>query len=93
MTERFIEYPAVHNTFTDEAFGVFEYGVYPESSVLAGQERRSCLGIFATKAAAQAEFPGVPYVDGSRFIERTLPETPPPWFDPTLAGESWSDDA
>jgi hypothetical protein len=54
---RRIEFPSVHNTFTEQEYGVFEYSEYPRSSVLAGQERRAWLSGFATLAEAQAAYP------------------------------------
>lgn len=92
MSERFIEFPAVHNTFTEEAYGVFEYGTYEDWSVLAGQEMRSCLGTFVTREEAQIAFPDATYTEGSAFVDRPIPKTPPEWFDPDAIGERWNDD-
>lgn len=92
MTQLVIEYPAVGATYRHDEYGVYEYGTYPESSVLAGQERRSCLGTFPTLAEARAEFPAAEYTDGSGYREIHIPEAPPDWFDPEAAGERWNDD-
>ena len=52
-----IEFPSRHVTFIEWEFGVYGYGVYPRSSVLAGQERRVWLGGYPTLAAARADYP------------------------------------
>ena len=38
-------------------FSVYEYGVYPRSSVLAGQTRKTFLDMFTTLEEAQAAYP------------------------------------
>lgn len=38
-------------------FSVYEFGVYPDSSVLAGQTRKSFVGMFDTIEKAQAAHP------------------------------------
>jgi hypothetical protein len=77
----------------DGEFAVYEYGTYPESSVLAGQERRSYVdGGFASAAEAKAAYPDAVIEDGSGHREITIPRTPPPWFDPANAGETWDDE-
>lgn len=91
MAERYIEYPSVHNTFTEDAYGVFEYGTYEDSSVLAGQEKRSCLGTYATLSEAQIDWPDVKYVEGSGYVDRPISRTPPEWFDESAIGERWND--
>jgi hypothetical protein len=52
-----IEYPSAGATYNRPEYGVYGYGVYPRSSVLAGQTRRVFLGSFATLEEAQAEYP------------------------------------
>ena len=52
-----VEYPSRHITFTVQEFGVFEYGEYPRSSVLAGEERRSFKGGYSTLAEALRAHP------------------------------------
>lgn len=57
MTKR-IEFPAAGRTYNmGDKFGVYEYGVYPRSSVLAGQSRRSFLDAFDSVEAALAAYP------------------------------------
>ncbi len=90
--DTYIEFPSVHNTFTTEAYGVFEYGTYPRGTVLEGQERRSCLGEYKTLIEAQADHPGAIWANGSGYREIPIPVNPPEWFDPADAGESWDND-
>lgn len=81
------------------AFAVYEHGVYPDSSVLAGQSQRSFLVDFATLAEAQAAYPNATALeystrpripeDASLVDISGLPECPPAWFDETDAGEVW----
>jgi len=52
-----IEYPCAGATYNHPEYGVYKYGVYPRSSVLAGQTRRVFLDSFATLEEAQAEYP------------------------------------
>ena len=56
-TTQTIEHPSEGATYSTDDYGVYEYGVYPRGSVLAGQERRTFLGSFETLAEAQAAFP------------------------------------
>ena len=83
-------------------FAVYGHGVYPESSVLAGQSRRSHLDMFETLEDARREWP---FADVLGHNTRTfrmgdeslaelsgLPTTAPDWFDPDDAGESWDSD-
>jgi hypothetical protein len=71
-------------------YGVYAYGTYPEDSVLAGRERRSCVDSgFASEAEAQAAYPGAVITGGSGYRELIMPDTPPRWFDPAIAGETW----
>jgi hypothetical protein len=53
-----IEYPSSGATYNRPEYGVYEYGVYPRSSVLSGQTRRVFLDSFQTLAEAQAAYPG-----------------------------------
>lgn len=52
-----IEYPSRGATYNRPQYGVYEYGVYPRSSVLAGQTRRVFLDSFDTLEEAQREYP------------------------------------
>lgn len=88
-----IEYPASGKTYSHDEYGVYRYDTYPESSVLAGQERRSFIDSFPTLAEARAAFPDAEWNgEGSGYREIFIPETPPAWFDPSAAGERWEDD-
>lgn len=90
MPDRFYEKPAVHQTWTDHENGaVFEYSTYPEGSVLAGQEKRSCLGTYATLAAAKIDWPDAVDAGGSLFVDRPIPIQPYPGFSEDDIGESW----
>jgi hypothetical protein len=53
-----IEFPCVGQTYARNEYGVYEYGVYPRSSVLAGQTRRVFLDSFESLTAARAAYPG-----------------------------------
>ena len=85
---------------------VWETGVYPPSSVLAGRPRRLRRKILRVGrdedyetfnmaiAAAYQDFPEAQIGGGSAFankMEPPLPKEPPDWFDPANAGEQWSD--
>lgn len=52
-----IEYPCVGATYNRPEYGVYKYGVYPRSSVLAGQTRRIFLDRFPTLEKAKAAYP------------------------------------
>ena len=52
-----IEYPSRGTTYAKDEYGVYEYGKYPRSSVLAGQTRRVFLDSFSTLEEARAEYP------------------------------------
>lgn len=57
MAQQRIEYPSRHVTYTTEHFAVFEYDVYPRSSVLAGRERRKWLANFDRLVDAIVAYP------------------------------------
>ena len=52
-----IESPSRGATYASEEFGVYEYSVYPRSSVLSGQQRRIFLDSFDTLEEAQKAYP------------------------------------
>jgi hypothetical protein len=81
-----IEYPCVGETYSEPEYGVYGYGTYPNSSVLAGQERRSFLNSFPTLEAAQAAYPSAQWAgEGiSGFREVFIPDEAPEWFDPSI---------
>jgi len=56
-------------TYSRSTFAVYEHGVYPRSSVLAGQpSRRFIDGGFETPEAAQAKYPDATIIAGSTHI-------------------------
>lgn len=76
-----------------EGFWVCQYGVYSESSILAGQQYRQLCKHYDTVQAAQADYPGAEVADHQRYIPPTyIPKVPPPWFDELDAGEHWDED-
>lgn len=93
MPHTVIEFPMTGATYHHEEYGVYRYDVYPESSVLAGQERRSLLDRFPSLAEARAAYPDAEWNgEGSGFREIVIPREPPEWFDPANAGETWDGD-
>ena len=46
MATKQIEYPSRGETYYRDEYGVYEYGVYPSYSVLAGQQKRVFLDSF-----------------------------------------------
>jgi len=52
-----IEYPSQGATYSNDAYGVYEYSTYPSHSVLAGQQRRVFLDSFETLEEAKKEYP------------------------------------
>lgn len=53
-----IEFPSVGRTYAFNEYTAYEYGVYPRSSVLAGQTSRTFLDSFETLEEARAAYPG-----------------------------------
>lgn len=79
----------------DQGWVVFEHGEYEETSVLAGQPRRSFLDAFQELEDAKTAYPEAEVIEGSSRIpgfNATLPMSPPSWFDSTAAGERWDED-
>jgi hypothetical protein len=93
-TELVIEYPMQGETYGHDQYGVYAYSEYPESSVLAGQTKRSFVDSFDTLAEAQKTYPAATWngEGGSGYTPLVLPDTPPDWFDPANAGEVWHED-
>jgi hypothetical protein len=82
-----IEYPNRGQTYCNNEYGVYRYGIYPQSSVLAGQQMRTWLGRFSTLEEAQAKFPNAA-LSGCGFQQPYLghlPEDGDP--DPDLGAE------
>lgn len=64
-------------TYRNSKFTVYEHGVYPRSSVLAGQSRRRWLDDFDTLEEAKAAYPEADVlVDGSTYAEPDLSHLP-----------------
>lgn len=75
---------------------LWRIGVFPPSSVLAGQTRRQRVKHFATVQAAQAESPAASVKArpssraANREDTRNFERSPAPaWFNPAIAGEEW----
>ena len=71
-----IEYPSAGMTYNRDAYGVYEYGEYPRSSVLAGQERRVYLDSFETLEEARAKYPTAEVCDFSGYRPPSLDHLP-----------------
>lgn len=70
------------------------HGVYPESSVLAGQERVALLEWFGSLKEAREAHPDaevLPFDQVSRSSAR-CPDIPPADFDPLACGEVWHEE-
>lgn len=66
--ETVIEYPSAGTTYSRPEYGVYGYGTYPSSSVLAGQQKRVFLGSYETLEEAQTAYPEADWYDsGSGF--------------------------
>lgn len=88
-----IEFPAVGKTYHHEEYGVYRYDEYPRGSVLEGQERRTFLGRYDSLEEAKEHHPDAKWSGpGSGYREIYIPRTPPEWFDPADAGETWDED-
>jgi hypothetical protein len=88
-----IEYPSAGETYSRDEYGVYSYGTFPRGSVLEGQERRSFVRSFPTLAEAREAYPAARWDGGGcGYRKIVIPQTPPEWFDPANAGESWDGD-
>jgi hypothetical protein len=70
-------------------FSVYEFGVYPHSSVLAGQTMKSFRDKFGTLEEAQEAYPHaeVGFRDPQNFVDHL-----PDWEMTAYEEERWSDD-
>lgn len=75
-----------------KTYAAYENSVFPESSVLAGQPRRSFLDSSEELDALKAKFPKAEVSEGTSYVPPEVPTTAPDWFDPDYAGESWDGD-
>ena len=83
-------------------FTVWTHGIYGNSSVLEGQYKRSFQGSYDSLVEAQRDHPDGELIDHSTRRSSLgcesladlsgLPLSPPAWFDPANAGESWDED-
>jgi hypothetical protein len=89
-----IEYPSAGATYSRDEYGVYAYGVYPDSSVLAGQPKRSFVESFDSLEEARENYPAASWngEGGTGYAPVSVPSTPPAWFDPSYAGEHWSEE-
>lgn len=92
-----IEYPMSGETYPAPGdkpmYGVYRYSEYEQSSVLAGQVRRSFLNCFEKLEEAQENYPDAEWSgNGSGYVPPAVPDMPWPGFDPADAGESWDGD-
>jgi len=94
------DYMTIEPRFIDGeqvGYAVYGHGTYKHSSVLAGQARRSFQDAFDSVEEALQEYPEAEVRGGSTKVRygttlaqlSGLPETPPSWFDPMDAGETW----
>lgn len=74
-----------------ETFAVYRYSTYGESSVLAGQTKRSYIDSSTDLAQLRRDYPDAEVSEGVGYIAPEVPATPPEWFDPTIAGERWNE--
>ena len=77
-----------------DGWAVYATLTYGSNSVLAGQQQEIPVDFFDTVEEAQAKYPSLPIllpIEGhaGALTAPTLPDSPPGWFDPTAAGESW----
>jgi hypothetical protein len=71
-----IEYPSAGATYSRDEYGVYAYGVYPKSSVLAGMTKRTFLDAYDTLAEAIIAYPDATVVKGSSFVDVNLDHLP-----------------
>lgn len=69
-------------------YAAYEHDEYPQYSVLAGSPRRTFLE-FGELDELKKEYPDAQICEGSTRVDIQLPDCPPDWFDPTIAGEEW----
>lgn len=81
--------PMTGETYREDGYAAYRYSEYEQSSVLAGQVRRSFLGgPYATVDEARAAHPDAEVSEGSGYVP-PVDSGPWPGFDPADAGESW----
>lgn len=73
-------------------YAVYAYSVYPDHSVLAGQESRAFLDSSDDLNKLKREFPEAEFSESTGYTPPALPTEPPDWLDPDNAGEAWSED-
>lgn len=68
------------------------HGKYPESSVLAGQDRHTRLECYYDLDEAKKAHPDAVVQEYATLVNNHMSQVPPSWFDPAAAGERWSED-
>jgi hypothetical protein len=87
----------IWHTIEDDGHGgftVYEHGTYEETSVLAGMPSRTWRQAFDTIEETKEAYPEA-QVSGSTKMDYAgveLPQSPPDWFDPANAGETWDEE-
>lgn len=71
-----IEYPSQGATYTRWQYGVYEYGVYPRHSVLAGQQQRVFLDSYDTLEEAQRAYPNAQIASDTGYTPPSLEHLP-----------------
>ena len=91
--------PGAGETYNSGAPTLYFYGTYPESSVNAGMEKRVWVESFDSQDEADAFVEeaiergvAIDTSDSSGYVKQELPMSPPDWFDPSNAGENWSEE-
>lgn len=87
MPEQTIEVKYPYGAEGPEEVVVYEWGVYEQSSVLAGQDRKQFLDMFNTVEEAKQAYPEAE--EGYREAGNHMPDVAPAWFNPAVAGETW----
>lgn len=77
---------------SDGTVWLWGHGEYPESSVLAGQDRHRRIEAFDSMAEARKAHRDVEAGPGPLAFPENLSELAPRWFDPADAGEAWGED-
>jgi len=81
---------SMHRTIEplEDQYAVYEHSVYGSDSVLEGYPKRVFLAA-GTFSELRTEYPEAEVLQHTTRQQIVLPETPPAWFDPTIAGETW----
>lgn len=80
--------PQISRSSTGDTHAVYTHDEYPQSSVLAGQARRTFVDSGSLEEL-QERHPDAKVLEHSTRCDPVLPACPPSWFDPMAAGEDW----